>query len=137
MLIEAKKKVRMPGIFLLVLGIIIEIFSLLFLSGLILIHYINYQHGIYQNPAFREDFYLSQVVVLIATAFQIFTAPVIIYGAAQMLKLKNYYLSLSAAILAMLPLSICFLPGLPIGIWALVILSDKDLKAEFSDSSNS
>ena len=52
-------------------------------------------------------------------------------GAAKMKNLQNYGLSLTAAILALLPLSCCCLYMLPVGIWALVVLNDPYVKAVF------
>jgi hypothetical protein len=132
MTIDPKQRVRKPGIFLLILGILIEVYSIIFFTALILIDYTNYKNGIYPNASMGKGFFLSQAVVLIVTAIHIFTAPIIIYGANQMLKLKNYNLSLVGAVLAMLPSSICCVLGFPIGVWVLVTLVDKELKAEFS-----
>jgi len=52
------------------------------------------------------------------------------YGALQMLKLRSYGWSLAASILALIPCtSPCCVVGLPIGIWALVVLSRPEVKA--------
>jgi len=57
----------------------------------------------------------------------------IFYGALQMQKLRNYGLCMAASILAMIPcLSPCCCIGLPIGIWALVVLSKAEVKPFFS-----
>jgi hypothetical protein len=48
---------------------------------------------------------------------------VILLGALKMMKLKSYGFAFTSAILAMLPCLSCCLIGLPIGIWALVVLS--------------
>jgi hypothetical protein len=55
-----------------------------------------------------------------------------IYGAWQMRQLRNWGLSLTGAIVAMLPCSICCILGLPIGIWAVVVLIDGDVKRAFN-----
>ncbi|MCX7867344.1 DUF4339 domain-containing protein [Limisphaera sp. VF-2] len=55
---------------------------------------------------------------------------VVAYGAVQMLKLRSYGWSMAASILALIPCtSPCCLLGLPIGIWALVVLSQPEVKA--------
>jgi hypothetical protein len=57
---------------------------------------------------------------------------VIFLGARKMQSLQSYGLAMTAAILAMLPcVSPCCLVGLPIGIWALVVLSDAEVKGAF------
>ena len=56
----------------------------------------------------------------------------IFYGALQMQKLTNHGLCMAASIIAMVPcLSPCCCIGLPIGIWALVVLSKADVKGFF------
>jgi len=59
-------------------------------------------------------------------------APIIIYGAIQMMKGRKLGLAKASAILAIIPFtSCCFLIGVPIGIWALTVLSKPDVKAFF------
>lgn len=71
-----------------------------------------------------------------STAFGVLSlliAPVIIFGAIQMMKGRKYDLSKTAAILAVIPFtSCCFLLGAPFGIWALMVLSKPDVKAFFN-----
>jgi hypothetical protein len=54
-------------------------------------------------------------------------------GALRMKNLQSYGLAVTASILAMIPCTsgCCCLVGLPIGIWALIVLMDKDVKAAF------
>jgi hypothetical protein len=57
----------------------------------------------------------------------------IIYGCVKMKKLENYGLALAVSIVAMIPcLSPCCCIGLPIGIWALVVLNKPEVKQYFS-----
>ncbi|MBX5480632.1 MAG: hypothetical protein IRZ16_02110 [Myxococcaceae bacterium] len=68
----------------------------------------------------------SNIIVLLTSGFTIF-------GAMNMMKLRSFGLSMAAAIVAMLP---CFGPccclGLPIGIWALVVLNKPEVKSAFT-----
>ena len=58
--------------------------------------------------------------------------PVVIMGAVRMLQARNYGFAITASILAMLPFfSPCCILGLPIGIWALVVLSDPNVRGAF------
>lgn len=60
------------------------------------------------------------------------TTPLIIVGALKMKSLNSYGMSITACILAMVPcFSPCCLLGLPIGIWAIVVLNDSAVKSEF------
>lgn len=56
---------------------------------------------------------------------------VVLAGGIQMARLCNRRLAMTASILAMLPCSPAFLFGLPIGIWALIVLLDPAIKAGF------
>ena len=57
----------------------------------------------------------------------------IFFGALKMKKLENYGLCMGASIVAMIPcISPCCLIGLPIGIWALVVLNKPEIKSSFS-----
>lgn len=56
----------------------------------------------------------------------------IVYAGVQMRKLQSWGLSLTGAILAMLPCLPCCLLGLPIGIWAVIVLIDDDVKRAFA-----
>lgn len=56
----------------------------------------------------------------------------VIFGALKMKKLESYGLSMAAAVIAALPCTspCCFL-GLPLGIWAIVVLMNQDVKSAF------
>jgi hypothetical protein len=57
---------------------------------------------------------------------------VILMGAMKMKKLESHGFSMAAAILAMVPcLSPCCLIGLPVGIWAIVVLNKPEVKSAF------
>lgn len=68
---------------------------------------------------------VMNVIVLLTSAF-------VIYGGLQMMKLQNFGMAMGAAIVAMIP---CFGPccclGIPVGIWALVLLNKPEIKASF------
>lgn len=56
----------------------------------------------------------------------------ILLGAAKMQSLRSYEISVTAAILALLPcLTPCCLLGLPVGIWALIVLRQPGVKSQF------
>jgi hypothetical protein len=57
---------------------------------------------------------------------------VIIFGCVKMMRLENRGLAYAVCIMAMIPcVSPCCILGLPFGIWALVMLSDNDVKSAF------
>jgi len=62
----------------------------------------------------------------------ILVSGVILMGGLKMKKLENYSLAMAASIVAMIPCtSPCCLVGIPIGIWALVVLSKPEVKNAF------
>jgi hypothetical protein len=57
---------------------------------------------------------------------------VIMIGALKMKKLEGHGFAMAASVLAMIPcVSPCCLLGLPIGIWAVVVLSKPEIKSSF------
>ena len=71
-------------------------------------------------------------ISIVSSGIGIVVAGVIMYGAIKMRSLESYSLSMVSTILAMVPcISPCCLIGVPIGIWALVILSRPEIKAAF------
>ena len=67
----------------------------------------------------------SVVLVTLPVSFVILT------GAWRMRHLESYRLCKTAAILAMLPIHAGFILGLPLGVWAFVLLNDPEVKAAF------
>ena len=56
----------------------------------------------------------------------------VVYAMLEMRKLRRFPIAVAGAILAMVPyLSLCCIFGLPIGIWALVVLFNPDVRAAF------
>ena len=59
-------------------------------------------------------------------------AVVILLGALKLKNLQSYGFAMTAAIIALVPcISPCCLVGLPVGIWALVVMNDASVKAAF------
>ena len=66
--------------------------------------------------------------------FKVIPALLILFGAFQMLQLRSYAWSIAAGILSIV---ICSLIGLPIGIWALIVLARPDVKETFANAARS
>lgn len=54
------------------------------------------------------------------------------YAGWQMRQLQSWWLAMAGAIIGMLPCSGCCILGLPIGIWAILVLIDNDVKRAFA-----
>ena len=74
----------------------------------------------------------SPAVSIVSSIIGIAVSAVILFGGLKMKKLENHGLAMTASIIAMIPcISPCCLVGLPIGIWAVVVLSKPEVKSAF------
>lgn len=75
----------------------------------------------------------SSLLTYVTTALGLAANAFIIYAAMQMMKLKAWPLAITASILVMIPCftSCCCVIGIGIGIWSLVVLLNRDVKAAF------
>jgi hypothetical protein len=74
----------------------------------------------------------SGTIGMVSSIIGIVVSGVILFGAIKMKKLENYGLAMAATIIAMIPcFSPCCVLGLPIGIWALVVLLKPEVKSAF------
>jgi len=66
--------------------------------------------------------------------FGLIVDAVIIYGAIRMKNRTSYSWAVAAAVLALIPClsSPCCAVGVPFGLWALLVLLDRDVRAAFS-----
>jgi predicted Ser/Thr protein kinase len=79
-------------------------------------------------------FHLGGLVGFSVVMFKIIPALVILFGAIQMMEIRNYAWAVAAAIVAIIS---CSLIGFPIGIWALIVLMRADVRETFANRSNS
>ncbi len=83
------------------------------------------------QPAPPPGFFVGYGVVNLAGG--LIWGGLVIAGAVCMLRLKLYPLAMTGSIVAMVPCSSgCCLLGLPLGIWALVVLNRPEVKNAFS-----
>ncbi len=128
---KARSMVSGPAIALIVVAAI----GMLFQLGSILMHVLGAGLGVLgvaggNNDAFGSLF--SGVFGLVFNGFAFVLGGVVIYGALKMKELQNYPLAMASAIIALVPCtSPCCVLGLPIGIWALVVLLNQEVKGAF------
>lgn len=128
---DVRKRLQLPASGLIIVGVLSA------LSGFILI--LGRLASIVQGPervitdeARRLGYLAASIFFPLVSLISIIAAPVIIYGGIQMLKARRYSLVMLAAILALIPLSsICCIPGIPVGIWALIVLRDPEVRTYF------
>ena len=75
----------------------------------------------------------SGTIGIVFGVIGIIIGAVVFMGGSKMKSLQSYGFVMTAAILAMIPcLSPCCLLGLPIGIWAVIVLVKPEVKASFT-----
>jgi hypothetical protein len=129
---EARQQVNTPAILLMVvagLSIAYGLFSLVtsLTGGGIPAELLN-------DPKFQEFrpwMERSQSFGAIGPLFQIALNGVVLFGALKMKNLENFGLSMAAAIIACIPCCSCCCLGIPVGIWALVVLNKPEVKSAF------
>ena len=74
----------------------------------------------------------SGTVAVVSSIIGILVSGLLLFGGLKMKSLESYSLVMTVSIIAMIPcFSPCCLIGLPIGIWALVVLSKPEVKSAF------
>ena len=140
MMIDNLQKLRGPAIGLIIAGSLNGMIGLLaLLGGLMRLSGIDGRESLPVEDAERIGYMTSTVVTYAMSLLSLLLAPVIIYGAVQMMKGKNYRAARIAAILVIIPFtSCCFLVGIPMGTWtwALVIPGKPEVKAAFSGNAS-
>jgi hypothetical protein len=109
-----------------ILGVLIQIFSLIVnLAGASFLASSQMPREAWANM-------FSGTIGVILNIIGILVSVVILLGAIKMRKLESYGLAMAASIIAMIPcISPCCFIGLPIGIWAVVVLSKPEVKSTF------
>jgi predicted Zn finger-like uncharacterized protein len=69
---------------------------------------------------------------ILSTIVGLCCATIILLGAMKMKKLEGFGYAMASSILAMLPCGNCCCFGLPLGIWAIVVLNKPEVKDAFS-----
>ncbi len=82
--------------------------------------------------AFQAGFAFGVTSVIVTTLLGALLCLIMLAGAVQMKKLKNYGLAMSASVIALLPCNCCCLLCMSFGIWSLVVLNNPEVKDAFS-----
>jgi len=136
----AASKVNAPAIALMVVGGLGILWHLFFLG----IRILGTGASFLSVPGMGQDDTAARVVSVMGGGIGIVLSVLglgisgfVIWGAMKMRALTGYGIALASAILAMIPGFTCYccclgLPGLPFGIWALVVLLDNNVKQSFT-----
>ncbi|MBF5043829.1 hypothetical protein FGE12_15625 [Aggregicoccus sp. 17bor-14] len=132
--IAAQKQVQVPAILLIVLGALGLIFGLIGVAS----HSVNQYGPLLDNPELPEQ--ARSVVQGFANHGRWLNLPGIVLsglmllGGLKMKGLQSYALALTGAIVAVIPcmgVNGCCCIGMPVGIWALVVLMRPEVKGAF------
>jgi hypothetical protein len=130
------RKLRSPAVALICLGVLNVMSAVVLLLGR-LANLIKGNERVIADEAERLGYQTAMIYFPLVSLLSIGAAPLIIIGGVQMLSARKYSLAILAAILAMIPLtSVCCLPGIGIGLWALIVLRNPEVKAAFQASQN-
>ncbi|MCS7337214.1 MAG: GYF domain-containing protein [Verrucomicrobiae bacterium] len=133
---QALRKVKPPAICLLVTAVLYGCWALLDLAGrLILTRSEAWLERLSRgNPEMEPVVRLMWGPVGIAMdVWYLLLAVLVSLGAIRMMKLRSYGLAIASCIIVMLPCIVpCCMLGLPIGIWALVVLLQPEVRAQFT-----
>jgi hypothetical protein len=128
--VDARSKVNLPAILILasqVLGLVVQASFFLF-KGAIQAALQAYAAGA-GKPLPPGALDSNPILVAIGVLGSCF----VIYAMLEMRKVRRFPIAVTGAILAMLPVgSLCCCFGLPLGIWALVVLFNADVRAAFT-----
>ncbi len=123
---HARRQVKGPAIGLLATGILNILIMLvafaLFIAPTMLDH-----------AGFASTALPGLIHIRILVALALICGSLIIFGALKMKRLQAYVLAIAASILAIIS-SRWNILGLPIGIWALVVLSQREVRMAFAES---
>ena len=127
---DAEQQVRGPATGLMVVGVIGFVLSIAGLLFNLIGAPLNFGGLDHNTEVFTRAF--TGTLGAISAVVSLLLSALIYWGGMQMKALQNYPLVMAASILAIVPcLSPCCLLGLPIGIWALVILLKPEVKSAF------
>ncbi len=131
--VDARRAVQAPAICLIVVGALGGVLQLLNLLS----HLLGWAFTQPQSTGNADfdrmiELLSSGKVSAVFVAIPLAMSLLIIIAGVRMMSLRNFGLSIAAAVIAMLPcVSPCCCLGLPAGIWALIVLNKPEVKAAF------
>lgn len=111
--------------------------------SLILATLVSYVHSQRPVPVRRPDasaaYNLGQTAaplidLLIVAGPAMVVAPVVFLGGVMARRTRSYWLAVVGSVFSMLPCTVACIFGIPIGVWALVLLLDPEVRASFRNA---
>lgn len=130
---DFKSRLQWPAIGLIIVGVLNASSGLLLILGRIA-SIVKGREPVITDEDRRLGYMFAIIFFPIISLISIVASPIIVFGGIQMLRARRYPVALWAAILALIPVtSVCCIPGIPIGIWALIVLRHPEVRASFED----
>jgi hypothetical protein len=135
-----QERVKGPAVALIVVGVLGGVLGVIGLVASAMMGTIYKTTGLFnaeQLSQFEQMSASSSVMNIVTGLLCLAGSAFIVYGGLQMMKLRSWPIALIAAILGMIP---CFsscacLFGIPVGIWAIVVLANSEVKQAFQQNS--
>lgn len=128
---DVRSRLQLPAIGLIIVGALNALSGLVLILGR-LVSVVKGRDPVITDEDRRLGYMFAIIFFPIVSLISIVASPIIIFGGVQMLRARRYSIALWAAILALIPLtSVCCIPGIPIGIWALIVLRHPEVRAGF------
>jgi hypothetical protein len=130
---DVRERLKLPAMGLILVGSINALTGLMLIVGRL----VSLLKGTPAptDPDRRLGYMTWNVLSPVLGLLSLLAAPLIIYGAIQMFGAKRYPAARLAAVLALIPISsVCCVPGIPVGIWALMVLLHPEVKVAFFNS---
>ncbi|MGI8735030.1 MAG: hypothetical protein ACR2LM_17215 [Pyrinomonadaceae bacterium] len=128
---DVRTRLQFPAIGSIIVGALNALSGLVLILGR-LVSLVKGPERVITDEDRRLGYMVAIIFFPIVSLISIAASPIIIFGGIQMLRARRYFIALWAAILALVPLtSVCCIPGIPIGIWALIVLRHPEVRAGF------
>jgi hypothetical protein len=128
---DVRKRLQLPATGLIIVGALNALSALVLLLGR-LVSVVKGRDPVITDEDRRLGYMFAIIFFPIVSLISLVASPIIIFGGIQMLRARRYSIALWAAVLALIPLtSVCCIPGIPIGIWALIVLRHPEVRAAF------
>ena len=128
---DVRRRLQSPAIGLIIVGALNALSGLVLILGRV-VSIVKGRDPVITDEDRRFGYMFAIIFFPIVSLISIVASPIIIFGGIQMLRARRYSIALGAAILALIPLtSVCCIPGIPIGIWALIVLRHPEVRAAF------
>jgi hypothetical protein len=131
---SVRDKLRRPAIALILVGAINAFLGVLFILSALVAFVKGPAGRLLENEDEKLGYIFGSVFWPTLGLISILASPLVIYGAIQMFRVRRYSMARLAAILALIPVtSVCCISGIPVGIWALIVLSQPEVRAAFAN----